>query len=357
MYLQSLKQFRGIAIVLIVAGHCLSVSGWTVDTVADKWVANLVVGGTALFVFISGYLFHHVHAASFDYRSFLTNKCKRVLVPYLVLSVPLVLYRVLIEGIAPRGGTVRTGEQGLLAASSLEPVASYVWTGKILTGYWYIPFICVVFVLSPLVIRFLGLSAPFRIMIVTVSLLFSLALQRPVANGDVWQSVAYFMPVFLLGTLSSLHRPEILARLKGREAHLGLSIGVLALVQAYAYPTFGNLQKPAFQAALPDVLLVQKVLLCLFFLVLLDRFEDRPNRTLETLASASFPIFFLHPWVIWGAEASLAYLGGSVGTSMMYGPEPLRWLITTSIVVLTSLGLALVVRQILKERSGWVIGW
>lgn len=352
MYLQSLKQFRGIAIVLIVAGHCLTASGWIVDSVADKWIANLVIGGTSLFVFLSGYLFHHVHASCFDYRTFLQNKRQRVLLPYLALSVPLVLYRVLFEGVTARGGTVPSTEQGF-SASRLEPIASYVWTGKVLTGYWYIPFICVVFVLSPLVIRFLQLRPSLRITIVSLSLIASLTVQRPVSNFAVWQSVAYFLPVFLFGALASLHRVALLVRLQGQEVALGLCIGALALVQAYAYPNFGNLQKPAFQLALPDVLLAQKVLLCLFFMVLLHRFEDRPSRVLGVLASASFPIFFLHPWVIWAVEVGV----GSPGGFKTYGPGPLLWLVLTSVVVLVSLGLAIAIRQTLRARSGWLIGW
>ena len=90
------------------------------STVTEKWVANLVVGGTSLFVFISGFLFHHLHASRFDYRRFLTNKVQKVVVPYLALATPLILYRVLIEG----------------SQAENASVARYLLTGKILTGYW-----------------------------------------------------------------------------------------------------------------------------------------------------------------------------------------------------------------------------
>ena len=210
-----------------------------------------------------------------------------------------------------------------------------------------------VFALSPLVILLLQLAPRIRLAIVGLCFLASLAMQRPVGNLAVWQSVAYFLPVFLIGALASLHRPTILARLKGREPFIALLIGTLAGIQAYAYPSFGNLHKPAFQLGLPDILLAQKILLCLFFMVLLHRFEDRPNPTLGLLASASFPIFFLHPWVIWGAEAALNSLGSPVAT----GQGPLLWLVMTPAVVLISLGMALVVRHVFTQQIGRLIGW
>ncbi len=47
--------FRGIAILLIVAGHCLA--PWYINTMPEMVIANLIKGGTALFVFISGFFF------------------------------------------------------------------------------------------------------------------------------------------------------------------------------------------------------------------------------------------------------------------------------------------------------------
>jgi len=54
--------------------------------------------GTALFVFISGFLFHHIFYSRFNYRAFISRKIKDVLVPYLVLSTPYVIYIVFFKG-------------------------------------------------------------------------------------------------------------------------------------------------------------------------------------------------------------------------------------------------------------------
>ena len=58
MFLTSFAYYRGIAIVLIVIGHCYGLSGWTFASYPERVLANILTGSTVLFVFISGFLFH-----------------------------------------------------------------------------------------------------------------------------------------------------------------------------------------------------------------------------------------------------------------------------------------------------------
>ena len=74
MFLTSFSYYRGIAIVLIVIGHCYGLSGWTFTYYPERDLANILTGGTVLFVFISGFLFHQVFYPGFDFRWFLTKK-------------------------------------------------------------------------------------------------------------------------------------------------------------------------------------------------------------------------------------------------------------------------------------------
>ena len=86
MFLTSFSYYRGIAIVLIVIGHCYGLSGWTFASYPERVLANILTGGTVLFVFISGFLFHQVFYLGFDFRWFLTKKLRRVATPYLLWS-------------------------------------------------------------------------------------------------------------------------------------------------------------------------------------------------------------------------------------------------------------------------------
>lgn len=58
MFLTSFSYYRGIAIVLIVIGHCYGLSGWTFASYPERVLANILTGSSVLFVFISGFLFH-----------------------------------------------------------------------------------------------------------------------------------------------------------------------------------------------------------------------------------------------------------------------------------------------------------
>lgn len=352
MYSNSFNYFRGVSIVFIVAGHCLYMSGWAVDTVTEKWVANLILGGTAFFVFISGFLFHHIYYSRFIYRKFLATKIKNVLLPYLILSAPLVLYSVLVKGTGPYAEHIFSGKQGIYS-SYLEPIVLYLWTGRILEAYWYIPFIMVIFLLSPLIMGFVRLRTALQLLIVCFFLTVSLFVQRPVLNLSVLQSVVYFLPIYLFGIMISIHRQKVYKYLDGHEIYLLLIIALLALVQSYYYPSFGNLHKSPLQLSLPDVLLVQKMVVCLFFMVLLHRFENSSIPLLDTLASASFAIYFIHPFVLWGVQLVLSrryfFLEQIKG--------PVLWVIMTPAVILVSMVVAKGIRRIFKSHSRSIIGW
>ncbi len=77
-FLPYIHNFRGIAILYIVAFHCLSSFGWG-DNILEKRICNsLVVYGTVLFVFIAGFLFQHLnanhHHNDFNFKVYLKKK-------------------------------------------------------------------------------------------------------------------------------------------------------------------------------------------------------------------------------------------------------------------------------------------
>ena len=105
-FLPSLEAFRAIAIVCVVAGHSISSTGWVIDSIAEKVIANIILGGTNLFVFISGYLFHHVFKNRYTFKGFMQQKAQRVLLPYLFLSVLPILMAVKNDHPAGLSGAV-----------------------------------------------------------------------------------------------------------------------------------------------------------------------------------------------------------------------------------------------------------
>lgn len=295
MYLRSFEYFRAIAIMLIVIGHCYGISGWQISSFTDRVVANILTGGTSLFVFISGFLFHHVFYPTFNYQIFMKKKVQNVLFPYLFLSIFAIAQALIIHGPFPE---LYFGPQQTITDQVVRPILLYLLTGGVF-AYWYIPFIMCIFLLSPLFIRFIHSSAPTRIGITSLLLLVSLFMQRPVNNFLVPQSVVFFTPVYLFGILCSIHKEWIYRNLGNRSLILLAGAVLLAVLQAALFMASGDLQKPPFQLQGIDLNLLQKMVLCLFFLTFLHRYEALDSRLLKALASSSFAIYFLHGWVIY----------------------------------------------------------
>ncbi len=335
-YLNSINYFRGIAILLIVAGHCYAIAGWDIDSFGERVCANLITGSTALFVFISGFLFHHLFAPRFDYRTFVGKKLNDVLLPYLVLSTPYILYVVFSRGYGYHQGYVQEAWQAVIF---------YFSTGRVIFAYWYIPFIIVTFLLSPLHLRFIECRRQMPIIIVLVAA--SALLHRPVDDINTLQSVVYFTPTYLLGIWCSINRSRIYHFFCGREFLLLLAALGLACLQAALQEGYGNYHKAPFAYGGVDILLFQKIILCVFFLVFLKRFEDREIKPLGFLARASFPIFFLHPFVI---ELILTL------QARQYPLAKLSFPAAVSVVTLGSVLAAGAIRRLARGYSRRIIG-
>ncbi|MBZ0165907.1 MAG: acyltransferase [Candidatus Omnitrophica bacterium] len=351
-YLNSLNYFRGLAILFIIAGHCFQLSGWHVDAFYEKMIVNLIKGGTAFFVFISGFLFHHIFAPHFRYRRFMKKKLSNVLQPYVVVSALPLMYYVLIRQGGPHADLIYSGGQGLWA-QYLQPVLKYLWTGRLFDAYWYVPFIMVVFALSPVVLAYLRLPLRARLSLLGGTLVIALLIHRPLHNISVAQSVIYFLPVYLLGINISLDQSRVLKHLTGKEWLLALGMLGLAAFQVAYYANYTNLHKPAFEWAGLDILLIQKMLGCLFFFVMLNRFENRHWPWLKTLATSSFALYFLHPPVILLIKKS-----GVLDLPLLHQiPGIVAWGLWCGVVTAVSFGLALAIRKCFQKYSRRVIGW
>ena len=82
MFLNSINYFRGIAIFIIVLGHSYWLAGFEATTDVEKTFEAVATGGTALFVFVSGFMFHHVfYKRTFDYKKFVIREIAAIRTP------------------------------------------------------------------------------------------------------------------------------------------------------------------------------------------------------------------------------------------------------------------------------------
>jgi len=346
VWINSFNNFRAIAIVFIVAAHSYGISGVQRTGFFDYFISNVIAGGTSLFVFISGYLFYEVFYKKFDYISFLKKKANNVLLPYLFLGItPILVYLVFIQG--EFDGYFDATKPGWIYEYLIPSIKYYV-SGRFLPAYWYIPFILFTFVLSPLHVRYASLSLRVQIIIILSLCLIAVLIHRPVENINVFQSFFYFSPVYLIGITTAMNKEHVYSRLKGKDGLLLAIVVILAGLQA-SLGLYGNFHKPAFVYAGIDIVFIQKIFMCFFFMIFLRRFENYSNKLLSTLASTSFSVFFIHPYII----QAWPKLGlGSIGEG--------SWIVFVFTVVgicSLSVVLAKTARLIFKRHSKMLVGY
>lgn len=352
VYLNSLNYFRGLAILFIVAGHTFALAGWHTDAAYEKVIVNLVKGGTAFFVFISGFLFHHIFSRKFHYRRFMQKKIGNVLSPYLVVCAPLVIYYVGIRQGGPHTDLIYPAGTGMIT-DYLRPAWNYLSTGRLFDAYWYIPFIMIMFALSPLFLKYVQLPRRARLAALGGALLIAMLIHRPVHNIAIWQAVVYYLPVYLMGMCVSLDRATVIKSLTGKEWVIALMMLALSVEQVMLYPEYANLHKPALAWAGLDINLVQKMLGCLFFYVVLNRFEYRNWPWLKTLAAASFALYFLHPVLILVIKKT----GIAAWPILHKIPGIVSWGIWTAVIGAGAFLIATGIRRAFPRYSRHIIGW
>lgn len=163
-------------------------------------------------------------------------------------------------------------------------------------AYWYIPFIMVIFLLSPLFIRYIHTSLNVQIYWLLALSLLPIFIHRPVDNISVMQSAFYYLPFYLFGITFSLNKESIFRLVEGKNLYFLLFICILSYTQIPT-GTVGNYHKPAFVFDGIDLQFSQKAAMCLFFISLL-RNSFRGGAVLDVLAQYSFAIFFLHPYFL-----------------------------------------------------------
>ncbi|GGA71219.1 acyltransferase [Neiella marina] len=345
MFLHSFNYFRGIAIIFVVLAHSYIPAGWQPgESVFDRFQFSLMMNGTVFFVFISGFLFHHVFVPRYQYKKFMIKKAKFVLLPYLCLSILPILFWLFWTPITAPHESLYSGHP------DWQTAIWYFLTGRQLTAYWYIPMVMVLFLISPLVV---WLTKKNMLLWVGLPLLVVASfIHRPVGNLQAMQSLVYFFPVFLIGGWASAHKDWLYEKLANKEIWLLLIAVALAFIQASFTDQVGNSHKPAFQWGGVDYSLYQKVLLCFALMIFLHRFEDKEWHWLNTLANVSFAIYFIHPWfTTWWR---------------LYHPTPESWpssgnllytLGVCALLIVLSIAVAKVFKAIFKTRSRYLIGW
>lgn len=370
MFLQAVNNFRGIAIILIVAGHCYAFGfgfdfdagfGFDISEVFPVIAISmdLITGGTAFFVFISGFMFHYVFFPKFHYSTFMWNKIKNVGVPYIILfSLAMALLYVFHMGyFSPDLIDSRFAEHSTFERDdgTLTIFFKYFIAGNFLAAYWYIPFVMLLFLCAPLHVMFIHFSERTQLILILVLSIVSVFAQRPIAQAGAIHSLIYFTPIYLLGIHASVHNERVLGLIKNR-AILLFSLAVLFSILEYLTGHQGNYGKPFFEYNGIDLMFIQKIFLILSLYSLLEQYTIH-SKTLDTVSKTSFAIFFIHPWVLLVLTLLLnPFLGPFIENGYV---AIASYLFFTFVVLFTSVMIAICTKKLFRDskKTRYLIGY
>lgn len=340
--------FRGFSIIMVVAGHvCFALVNVTGDAFWPSFIENIATGDTALFVFISGVLFHHVFLQKWDFAKFMTGKVKGVYVPYLWVTAFLVALQ-MTSGSFPYEIShfewPRVYDFYTVYAFSLV-------SGQAGVALWYVPFITIIFLMSPLFKCYSDASAQTRIVVLTAALLIGLTVNRPIGNIDKFQAIAYNTFYYLMGIEFSLRRSEILAGLRKAWTLPGLAVLLilLALMETMVQGHKGDFGT-WFAWHGFNWRYLEKVAFIFLGCAVFTQFPRLNGGPMKRLAEDSFGIFFVHNLVLLQLQVIVGEGAAITGVYV------LDMLIYTAGVLAFSWLLVWMLKRVTKEHSRMVIG-
>lgn len=355
MRLNQFDYFRAIAILIIVAGHCIY-DVIKVDTFLEKVLVNLIYGGTALFVFISGFFFHHVFYKKFNYQVFMVKKLQSVVSPYLVMTTIVMVLYLFAHPYLNNWVAKEVAQASVSVYQTIVLYFEYLLFGGISAQFWYIPFIIIIFLLSPMFIGFIKL--PHHLQWLTYGILFfnSTLIWRPETHLTPWHHVLYYSPIYLLGIMCSIHRERFLSFIEGKALVFGILALTLAVIQTLMFNVVGHYEKSdPFTYSGFDIMLVQEVMIGFCIMAILQRYENKEIALLKNLAAASFAIYFLHEFVKLVVKGVFVRL--NIWDQLNRVPEPVAWIFLVGLVTFLSLFCAWLVKKVLKSQSKYIVGW
>ncbi len=324
MHLPYVHRARAVAIVWIVAMHCVGALDWSSNQRLYRFLVELFQGSTVLFFMISGYLFQHL-SDRFDYAGYLGKKFRNVILPYLVVSTPGILLLLTKPEFAIDNPELAH------AAWWVKALFLYFYGGAQLNHVlWFVAIVAIYYLLAPVFVHVLRHPRWFVVLLVLLPISL-LAHRSSTQKYHHLQLALYFLSAYMSGMAAGLYAERTLAFVN---RHIGAFVAVfVALFAGHLMFTdyVGSYVDEIFSTSngLIDWIFLQKFVLFFVLIGLLRRLDAKRMAAVDYLATISFAIYFLHIYVLhvyshfvhWtqypGSMASLGVLlvlslGGSV---------------------------------------------
>lgn len=345
VFLRHVHNFRAIAITIIVAGHVLDLLNRESDPRTVDFLLDLLDNGTILFVFIAGFLFEHL-SGRFRYLPYLRKKLLNVIVPYLLISIPAVLYTVYLGDGPALPEWVRESPKPVQVALML-----LTGGGTVDYALWFVPMIAMLYLAAPVFMVFV--RHPRLYPLVIPLLLVCTIVHRPPQTLTPIVAI-YFMPVYILGMWVSRERGRVEPVLRRSGWVLG-ALFVAAVVDRFLVSPWHGGENPkglfTGEYGLIDWMFPMKLLLCFALLGVMLRLDSWIGDRLKFLGDISFTIFFLHCYVLYLVQVEYPRFTGTDPPGNF-----LTWLGVTVFTLGVTIGAVACAKAVLGRRSRYLIG-
>lgn len=337
-HLEFAHEFRAIAILVVIASHCINRVEWGDAEATYDVLRSILKNGTFYFVFISGFLFQHL-LPRFATRRYYTNKLKFVLLPYALVSLPMIFYLQAGYGETPSWFIDSFGNEGPLQKSIL-----YLATSAHSRHTWYILMAAILFLLAP-AFKALDRRRALWALIFVAALVYSVTHARGKQAADfmILLRTVYYLSVYMLGMLACRHYGAIAARVEALTPEL---LFALVLCVVFHFDVGGGRHFLGYaQKSIASLLIIT-------WLPMIKWGGENRRKFFDYFATRSFGLFFVH-YFIADFLTKDAY-GRWMGDTLNYGVSSSLLLF---VVVLGSSVLAVeVVKLISGRRSRYLIG-
>lgn len=286
--LNYINVFRGLAILLIVAGHSMQFG--EAGSFVQRLSVEVFAGGTALFIFISGFLFQHL-SGKYEFKNYMKKKWTNVIQPYLWTAIPGILLCFLFP--------IRYGN----AFDGLNPclqIPMMLSVGRVHnTPAWFIPMIVLFFLSSYALLKAEAKGYLYKLL----PLFFAITILFPRQDVDynsvmglsytakylaylkyVLFGYLHFFSMYVFGMYCSANKNIIDKFYNTRWLYIILML-IFAGINLFSPYTNGTLSK---------------IFLTIITLAYLKHYDEwlishtRLNKVLDIIAKYSFGIFFVH---------------------------------------------------------------
>lgn len=338
MFLSHVHTFRGVAIVGIIGAHSLQSLAWDQSSLVFQIIDTLCNQSSIWFFFIAGLLFQHL-SKRYQYKNYLKNKLRNVIIPYLILSIPAIyasMYLIVQDSVP----------KTFYEKSDIEQALLFLITGKHLAPFWFVPTITLFYIISPLLLKLDRAPKTYFLLPLFVALSaylgrdgFQALIASPIL-GSAPSKAIYLLSIYVFGMYC------------GRNHELVMSLAtrynvILWLIAA----TFFTLNIVFYQKQVYAIYFF-KLVTCISILPILHRYDRPLKNKFYLLGDLSFGLFFIHGYLLAAIRLALP----AVGFESSLPSGIINYLLFVMVITATCTTTLTLGRRVLGSKSRMIIG-